>query len=159
MLWPPVEHRSATSICDVFSNAWLRPCPYNHDYCWFYFDWQESFFLCLINKTCWFLYFEQPEKLVLLKNSIKRKENSTQIENQHLCLCHPNFCWFYCDWQESLILGFWTIRKVDLQESLIMGFWTTRNVDSTQIQNQHSGRHMTFRKCTMHMPILLFLCW
>ena len=39
------------------------------------------------------------------------------------------------------------------QELLILGFWRTRIVDSTQIENQHSGRRMTFWKYTFP------LCW
>ena len=39
------------------------------------------------------------------------------------------------------------------QELLILGFWRTTIVDSTQIENQHSGRRMTFWKYTFP------LCW
>ena len=39
------------------------------------------------------------------------------------------------------------------QELLILGFWRTRIVDSTQIENQHSGRRMTFWKYTFPF------CW
>ena len=39
------------------------------------------------------------------------------------------------------------------QELLILRFWRTRIVDSTQIENQHSGRRMTFWKYTFP------LCW
>ena len=75
-----------------------------------------------------------PDKFSALRGHFGAREPTREKTEQDIL---DTICWF----------GFIG------QELLILGFWRTRIVDSTQIENQHSGRRMTFWKYTFPF------CW